>query len=358
MNDISAAFSKTPSSRSIAAVVTFFIVITCAITWFFSQQISPPDPRFSHYFKEMYWLHLTGNWCVLLLGSFYITRKSAHTKVAYRVVACCLVVIAATVIDNAIDKFFFFERSPEKSSYWFFVSITNVTANTFYLVLGIVARLIYDGICQRKVLVALEIAKLQAEVALLKTQTAPHFLFNVLNALYNKASNEQAPETAQGLLLISNLLRYSLYKDMDKRVSIQHEITAINDYLSLEQLRFDQKLPAVFMTDIADENYQLYPMLLMPLIENAIKYGSMASTDEDIVISIVQKADYIEVVTSNLVPETERKEKEDEAGGLGLTNLKQRLEMLYPNNHLLVIEKESGVFHTRLEVRGNEHSDH
>lgn len=347
MKDVSSVLSQQTPRLNIGIVVTLFIGLVSFLTWFICQQISPPNKLFSHYFQNMFWIHLIGNWCAFFIGYLYIARKTIERRFSIKLLAFILFVVLFVIFDNFIDSIFFMEIDVYETSHWLFISIANSVANVFYLLLGVIMRLVYDGIFQRNLSIALELSKLQAQVDLLKTQTTPHFLFNVLNALYSNANKEGAKSTAEGLLLLSELLRYSLYKDMDSQVSLEDEVTAINQYLSLEQLRFNHGLPLAFSTDIEDPKVKIPPMLLMTLVENAIKHGANDHQDEDIVISITHREQRILVMTSNVVSS---KNNPLSVGGLGLTNLRQRLTMLFPEKHTFDAYEEDGVFHTKLEV--------
>lgn len=185
-----------------------------------------------------------------------------------------------------------------------------------------------------------------AELSLLKSQISPHFLFNVLNSLY-ALSLKKAEETPDVILKLSDILRYSLYESQGKEIPIVDEIHILKTYIDIEQLRVPENTSITFGYTV-NNPVKIAPMLLLPLVENAFKHGIDSSID----------ASYIKASLScnskNLIFTCKNSFKEvasKDFGGIGIKNIKKRLQLLYPMRHSLEIIKNENVFAVTLEIK-------
>lgn len=182
--------------------------------------------------------------------------------------------------------------------------------------------------------------RLKSELSFLRSQISPHFMFNLLNSLVSlnrKKSNLVEPV----LLKMSDLLRYMLYEKDDKQISLQNEIKYITNYIDLQKIRFGDYVDIEFETNIAFENKNIEPMLLIPFVENAFKHGVGMIEQPFIKIILETTSNQLLFKVSNKYnPDT--KEVKDGASGIGLNNVKRRLELLYPGQYVLnVLEKNN-----------------
>jgi len=195
----------------------------------------------------------------------------------------------------------------------------------------------------------LESEKLLAELDLLKLQVHPHFLFNTLNNIYSQAMQEDSPKTVQSIARLSGLMRYMLEECSQDLVLLNRELEYIQDYISLQKLRIDQhnQIKADCKTDQSD-TLLIAPMLLVPFIENAFKYG----ISNKIASFIHMKIDLIDdkMFFSIQNPIHEHKNMQISTG-LGLLNVRQRLTHLYPDNHTLLIDDKDGIFNVNLTIK-------
>tara|TARA_R110001606_G_scaffold353320_1_gene503821 strand:+ start:2277 stop:3320 length:1044 start_codon:yes stop_codon:yes gene_type:complete len=184
----------------------------------------------------------------------------------------------------------------------------------------------------------------EQELKFLKMQIHPHFLFNTLNTLYGFAlkKSEKAPEM---ILKLSNLLDYILYQVDKPKVLLQDEINHIEDYISLEKSRFQDSLQVVFDKDVKDTQIEIAPMLLLPFVENAFKHGNQI--DGVLKVTMYVKVDENEL---NFRIENSAIIKENSKNGIGLENIKKRLQMLYNNQYLLEISSEEKMFKVNLKI--------
>ncbi|WP_178988150.1 sensor histidine kinase [Winogradskyella schleiferi] len=187
----------------------------------------------------------------------------------------------------------------------------------------------------------------EQELKYLKMQIHPHFLFNTLNTMYGFAL-KKADETPEMILKLSNLLDYLLYQVDKPFVSLNDEINHIEDYISLEQMRFSDTLNVNFSKHINPEPIEIAPMLLIPFVENSFKHGKIRNGKLEITIDIEATRSKIEFKIQNSSNQTSSSSE-----GIGLENIKKRLEFLYPNQHQLKIDRDENVFTIALNLNLN-----
>lgn len=191
----------------------------------------------------------------------------------------------------------------------------------------------------------LEKEKLTAELTALKAQVHPHFLFNTLNNIYSVAENT-SPKASDMLLRLSALLRYMLYEGNKPEIPLSQELKMIQDYISLERLRYSNNLDICMETPEHTDRYYIAPLLLLPLIENCFKHGASKVTDQPW-INILLKLSEDGTLHAKLIngkPGPTTSPHDSESGGIGLGNIRRRLALLYPDKHSLTIFSEEDVF--------------
>lgn len=189
--------------------------------------------------------------------------------------------------------------------------------------------------------------KLKTEISYLKAQINPHFLFNTLNSLYALAlaKSDDAPEA---ILKLSAMMRYVVTESSKDHVSLDKEIEYIKNYISLQKLRIDGSTQFEFSVTGNYTGRQISPLVLIPFIENAFKYGLNPEEDSSITIKIdVTGNELVMVVKNNKVVHGL---PEEEASGMGMENTKQRLKYLYPKKHKLLIFESNKAFDVKLTL--------
>lgn len=188
----------------------------------------------------------------------------------------------------------------------------------------------------------------EAELTNLRQQLNPHFLFNTLNNIY--ALIAISPDKAQeSVLELSKLLRYVLYENNGNYVSVEHEMNFIHNYVELMRIRLSSDVDMKVDINVTEMGKTVAPLLFITLIENAFKHGISPSHKSFIYINISQD-------TSNQLNCTIRnsyfpKDDSDQSGsGIGLENLRRRLEILYPHSHIFRAEKEGDIFISELTI--------
>ena len=194
----------------------------------------------------------------------------------------------------------------------------------------------------------LEKEKLKVELRLLRSQLHPHFLFNTLNNLYGLvlAYSASAPQV---ILKLSALLRYLLYECNTMLVSVKKEKEFIENYVSLEKLRYEERLEVSLNFDGIREEQKVAPMLFLPLLENAFKHGVNEQLDQAWIfmeLSVNKNQLVLKLLNSKL----ENQKVDTKIRGIGIQNIIKRLKLLYPNKHQLILEDQGEIFFVRLEI--------
>ncbi len=188
---------------------------------------------------------------------------------------------------------------------------------------------------------------MQTELQLLKSQINPHFLFNALNNIYTLSliGSEKTPENIGRL---SDLLRYVLY-DCDKdTVPLEKEIRYIEDYLSLYQLKKEDGLNIKVDLEQVNGHHEIPPMLLMPFVENALKHSYIEHRDGWLDIDLqTGKNELCFRVSNSVMPDQKSK---DAVGGIGLQNVRRRLDLLFPGRHQLAVSNKADRFDVELKL--------
>ena len=224
----------------------------------------------------------------------------------------------------------------------------NFFSTLWYLGLMLALKLSLDWYEQQLIIQKITVEKLHAEVDFLRAQINPHFLFNILNNLYalTLKKSELAPDV---VLKLSDMMEYMLYHSTDEKVLLEKEVTYLNNYIELERLRFSGGSAISLHVNAAFNGKEIAPLLLLPLVENAVKHGlSTQSENGWLTVNIGMHQSTLTVVVENAKPPAvARKSK----GGIGIGNLRKRLELLYPSKHRLELEDKQNSLLARLEIQ-------
>lgn len=193
-----------------------------------------------------------------------------------------------------------------------------------------------------------ETENLKTELLFLRSQVSPHFMFNVLNsmvALARKKSDLLEPS----LIKLSSLMRYMLYETDERKVPLEREIDYIQSYIDLQRQRFGKHVIVNSCFEKIDSAKEIEPMLLIPFVENAFKHGTGIIENPEINISLKEKDSILQFTVSNKFNDAVNEIK-DSNSGIGLNNVKRRLNLLYGKNHSLYINDKDGWFTVLLQI--------
>lgn len=196
-------------------------------------------------------------------------------------------------------------------------------------------------------LMQLKTEKLNAEVSYLKAQINPHFLFNTLNSLY-ALTLQKSDYAPKAVLKLSNLMRYVVTESSEEFVSLEKEINYIKDYIDLQKLRIDEKSQLIIEIVGNSTGKVIAPLLLIPFVENAFKYGINPDENSFIEIKINYESDDLILNVKNSIVNNSLDEKLKTE--TGLKNTITRLEYVYPNRHILKVQNENNFFEINLTI--------
>lgn len=283
-----------------------------------------------------------------LIPKFYLTRR---TFIYYLIVIICFVIalkIPEFIIeDNGYRPTNYNLRRPHLvKSRWteFNVFRLFLDRNAYQFIISFCISILLRLNIQMS---AINDEKLKSEVSYLKAQINPHFLFNTLNSLY-ALSLEKSDQAPDAILKLSSIMRYVVTESSNEFVSLEKELNYITDYIDLQKLRmventnFDLDLQGNF------KNNKIAPLLLIPFIENAFKYGLNPEKDSSIYISLKIEKDWLtlKIQNSKSVELTNAKEKTE----TGLENTLKRLKYIYPNKHQITINETKEAYNLQLKL--------
>ena len=319
----------TSLDMSTQKIIGFYLpLLATALIFFINQRILVRSCIFKRHYVR-YFIYNS----FLLIGllllrevALFLTDRSAGEGIADFFTSYCF---------SAIKGHFSFQTVIIFTLMVSFVCITSV----FY---NIVLRQTLKAFLQREK----KNVELQYELDFLKNQLSPHFLFNTLNNISALITID--PKRAEeSMAKLSKLLRVMLYQTSDATITIKEEIDILQKYAELEKLRLDESYDLKFILNLEDENFQIAPLIAMPLVENAIKHSVNPNGKSFAHISITQAGNKITFETEN--SNYPRKAKSN-AGGLGLATFKKRLDLLYTSRYRYETGVEGDVYRSKLEI--------
>ncbi len=199
-----------------------------------------------------------------------------------------------------------------------------------------------------------ELGHSAANLDFLRSQINPHFLFNALNTLYGTALQEKSERTAQGIQMLGDMMRFMLHENHQQKILLAREIEYMRNYIDLQLLRTSASPEIVIETNIEEVLDQKYvaPMLLIPFVENAFKHGISLKQKSWIRVSLHCEQNKLYFDVYNSTHKKAENDPEKNKSGVGLKNVKQRLELLYPGKYELIIREtpEEYFVHLTLEL--------
>ncbi|MCU4155841.1 histidine kinase [Carboxylicivirga sp. A043] len=231
--------------------------------------------------------------------------------------------------------------------YYYILTSTIVSSFAFGL------KVIEKHVASEKKQKELEKEKLNSELAFLKNQVSPHFFFNTLNNIY-ALIGISAPEGQKSVLKLSKLMRYLLYDSENGLTELKQEVVFLNHYIDLMRLRVSPKVE--FKIDLPEEHLtvEIPPLLFIPFIENAFKHGISYRENSFIHIKMEVDNKVLQFSCVNSISKTPETKLTEKHSGIGLENVRKRLQLLYPDKHRLTIDNTNTEFKVELSIELNE----
>ncbi|MGY4383850.1 two-component system LytT family sensor kinase [Pedobacter sp. UYP24] len=197
-----------------------------------------------------------------------------------------------------------------------------------------------------------ELGKSDANLNFLKSQINPHFLFNALNTLYGTALQENAERTSEGIQRLGDMMRFMLEENVADKTFLSRDIDYLKNYIDLQKLRTATTANIHIDTQLEDPlaKYLIAPMVLIPFVENAFKHGISLNSPSHIKITLQTKGDKLFFDVNNSIHVKNENDPERLQSGIGLRNVKERLALLYPNKHELIIRENATEFFVHLTI--------
>jgi len=343
-------FRKPKLWLKISLSVLFLIPLVFAI-----QQWIKPDEKFdyvpvlSYYFVNnfLYVLifHLTIISAVYYNLNTLIPRFLSRSKFDIYLLSAFGLTLLAALINYSLFDLFIDPLFPSL----FFISYFRI----WELILIVAAYLLFTSIlfliAQYVLMLIANRDAAQTELSALKAQINPHFLFNNLNTIYSMAA-QQDKRTPDVILKLSDFLRYVLYDTSHETISLEKEVEIIKTYVGLQKERVNQEITQIILNVEGDLSaVEISPLLLLPLAENCFKHG-IGKDSGTIHIYIGYKDNQLIFKTNNHIARREKTDNE-ETGGIGISNVKKRLNLIYPQQYSLEYQEKEGVFMLEMKIK-------
>lgn len=322
-------------------------------------------------------------WFVLIWGvalfAIVLLQPYWGVRLFIVLIAPCAFITYLLCLYFLIPRYYY---QPEKGAFWLLLTVTtlgiNIPFNGFYSGRAAYSKLdflilfLFIWFLQIAILLPLslylykikkersaELTSLKAELGtsnaglqFLRSQINPHFLFNALNTLYGTALMENAEKTGEGIQKLGDMMRFMLHENNQEKIALSREISYLHNYIDLQNLRIASSPNISIDMQIEDivGYYEIAPMLLIPFIENAYKHGISLKEKSWINVNLFRKDDTLHLDVHNSIHPQKENDPERYHSGTGLDNVKQRLQLLYPERHELVIRQNTKEFFIHLSL--------
>ncbi len=280
----------------------------------------------------------------LLLIPRFLDKKNYALYAASIVVALLLYGVGKYGVGLIFKPYVLVRGKHEVIGFGEFFFNTSFT-NLIFLFLSAVLKFTADWFLNERIQRDLENQRLTAELAFLKSQINPHFLFNSLNSIYSLAY-QRSETTPEAILKLSEIMRYMLYECNDNKVGLDKELQYLHNYIDLQKIRFGNKAFIDFKVQGNIGQQQIVPLLLIAFIENAFKHGVANNPATPIRLLIDVQDAHLHFYIQNKKHTNNR----DDAGGIGLNNVKRRLDLLYPGKYNLDIRDDAAAYTVELSL--------
>lgn len=289
---------------------------------------------------NLIWIHVVT--LFVIIPQFLYTRKYLETLVFFFGVLAVGVLLMEMVIEGDGELSALFDP-------W---TWTHELPGLFWpLFVASLAKISIDLTINQHLLVTLEKERRESEIKFLQSQLSPHVLFNNLNNIYSFALH-QSKETPTLILKLADAMRYMLYETQHELVTLEKEFSYMDSYIELQQIQLENRGELIYEKSGDPSNKHIAPMMLISFVENCFKHAAASTIDElKIIIQVEVTEDAINLFTENSFSKpVESEENTLEDSGIGLQNVKRRLELLYPDQHSLIIKELKNLYIVNLSI--------
>jgi len=329
-------------NKSVLSEILFQIILHVIVFLFYS--FDREAPHFESY-KLVFFLNYSV--AVFIINYVLLPQFLYKKKYAMFVVLLMLVVLLTILVEEYVLEKIYFPDTRGQTFQGFFYVLLDIMP-----VIAILSgyKFAWDLIRKQREVEELRASVEKSELNFLKSQINPHFLFNNLNNLYAYAL-EKSDKTPLIILELSSVLRYMLYDCREEYVSLETEIQQLQNFVRLNELQIEERGKVTFIPpERSAKGYKVAPLILMNFVENAFKH-SIGSQVDNIVIRIkleIQENGILVFECENTYHSNTNNRNLSE--GIGLNNVRKRLELIYPNSHILKIKEQEGWFNVYLSL--------
>lgn len=320
------------------------------IPLFYTLQRLANDPSFSErstYNNPIFWLFVN----ISSVGLFYFNSeylipnffKKKRVVSYFLILAGIIVVLILIRVALRIT----ITGNSDKLTYYFYFN--SLLPYLFIFAISTSFRFFSDYVREDKIKSDLENERLKSELSFLRSQISPHFMFNLLNSMVSLA-RKKSDLLEPMLIKMSEILRYMLYEKDDSKIPIEKEHAYLNNYIDLQILRFGKKVKVNFDSNLENTSLLIEPMLLIPFVENAFKHGTGMVKEPTIDIILETNAEGIFFQVKNIKSPAQQMDSKDPSSGIGLVNVKRRLDLLYQKKNKLKIVDSANSYQVSLNI--------
>ncbi len=325
-------------------------VIVLALPYLLNSHHDDSRPQQAgHYEREFFYLSFFTNflWPTAFYLNAYVLTPKLFVRKKYAAYVALLVLLFAAIM--SIDAFLFIVVFDIPHFSLLRGSIFHLSTFVLAIAISTAFRLVKDRMAADKAAQQKQEENLKTELAFLRSQINPHFIFNILNNLV-ALERMKSPELGPTILKLSSLMQYMLYETDEDKVPLSMEVEYLGSYIDLQRQRFGEKVPIfVSLKTPPDGFYEIEPMLLIPFVENAFKHGVGLIDQPAIYIDLHIQAGVLFFSVKNKY-NAASPEVKDKGSGIGLTNVKRRLNLLYGRQQKLNINRDQVWFTVSLEL--------
>jgi sensor histidine kinase YesM len=298
--------------------------------------------------EKLDWLHTLTNF--LLVPSFYLNALILIPTLVYKkryweYAGLHLLIFSGLLLGNWLFVHFL---ATHTVFHWQPTVFFTLFPYLFILASSTAYQMIRDKTKTERLAKEKENENLKTELSFLRSQVSPHFMFNVLNNMVSLA-RKQSDQLEPSLIKLSSLMRYMLYETDEEKVPLEKEIDYLQSYIDLQEQRFGKKVKVSVSLEEVDDRYDIEPMLLIPFVENAFKHGTGMIEDGQIQVQLRARNHILQFSVRNKY-NISSEEIKDKTSGIGLANVKRRLNLLYGGNHSLLITRQDDWFVISLQI--------
>lgn len=289
---------------------------------------------------------ITVSYMILYVFNRFFDKKQYLYLVLGFLVVCAVYIVARYLVEEVMFfKWFGLHNYSDESRRFPYYATDNIRNVISYSFNAFFLKMIEDFFRTEKEKNALLTEKLSAEQAFLKSQLNPHFLFNTLNNIYSLTLTA-SPKAPEAVLKLSELMRYMLYESNVEKINLETEVKYLRNFVELQKFRYSGQTYIDFQVAGDLHSQKVAPLLLIAFVENAFKHGEVNNEFKPLSISLLLNQNNLSFTVKNF----KKDQNKDEVGGVGLENVRRRLDLLYANQYSLDIEDTKETYFCELNL--------